>query len=606
MSTASPKERAPAPLDADGNEICFLFLKYGKCRYGKKCKKSHSLPDKNAPIMKQITPVVEEKPAVRTRPKIAFSVKKTPYSKPSSIAPAGTSGYKSKRLITPQHQEQRSVMEKNTIAVDRATQEQLSPYIPTTNVAADVPMQSSEVQKSTKKRKSKPRRPAKETVNYLLASLFQTTIPPEIVSRHHNLLSTSTPVRSIQKPLRTKPNSGQKQKSKSTPALHQRPSLPAVSAAPLFSTNEQSTGVEKVEQWYITNKARLDPKTRRLMVLTKPTTLRQKMQLKAMRKHHWECGTEIERQLKRNIPTAFSLKITRSRIDWDKIAPYVALMIQAAFEMNIEDQHLPVLGTTLCALLEHKELAALSCEELLVSWGLTTINARRFTSHLWEVMIAAAGEATIRTGGKGVGFRVRQYEHRKDFKKTQFAMLPAITRPLARTATLATASRASSAIAIRLLRTQRQPQHLHGHAGTKFDPAIPGDKFGFLPGDKITGETQIGSYPNIPMYNQQWRDGTPSSGYWDLQDRRRFGETVPEEDEVLNIFSPDVYDFPVSLGLKGILAAAAAFMGFGYLLNATRPEPHFTRRTYPDDGLLDALGIDAADEIMIEKRGARA
>ncbi|KAG0249769.1 hypothetical protein BG011_008975 [Mortierella polycephala] len=579
MNAASPKERAPAPLDADGNEICFLFLKYGKCRYGKKCKKSHSLPDKNAPIMKRITPVAEEKPAVRSGPRITFSVRKTPYSKPSSVTPAGTagtSGYKSGRLITPQHQGQRSVMEKNAIAVDRATQEQSLPSAPTTsiatatNVAVDVPMQSSEEQKSTKKRKSKPRRPVKEAVNCLLSSLFQTTIPPETVSRHHNLLSTSWPARSIQKPSRTKRNIGQKQKSKSTPALHQRPSLPAVSAAPSFSTNEQSTGGEKVEQWYITNKARLDPKTRRLMVLTKPTTLRQKMQLKAMRKHHWECGTEIERQLKRNVPTAFSLKITRSRIDWDKVAPYVALMIQAALEMNIEDQHLPVLGTTLCALLEHKELTALACEELLVSWGLTTIDARRFTSHLWEVMIAAAGEATIRTGVQ------------------------------------ATTSRASSAIAIRLLHTEGEPEGLNGHAGTRFDPAIPGDEFEFLPGDKITGETQIGEYPNIPMYNRQWRDGSPSSGYWDLQDRRPFGETVPEEDELLNIFSPDVSAFPVSLGVKGILAAAAAFIGFGYLVNATRPEPHFTRRTYPDDGLLEALGIDPSDKVMVEKRGARA
>lgn len=96
-------------------------------------------------------------------------------------------------------------------------------------------------------------------------------------------------------------------------------------------------------------------------------------------------------------------------------------------------------------------------------------------------------------------------------------MLPS-TRPLARTlvaaSVRATSIRATTGIA--------QARALHNKA----DPAIPGDATGFLPGDKITGETQIGSYPNLPMYNQQWRDANPSAGYWDRQDRRNFGETV--------------------------------------------------------------------------------
>jgi NADH dehydrogenase (ubiquinone) 1 beta subcomplex subunit 8 len=54
------------------------------------------------------------------------------------------------------------------------------------------------------------------------------------------------------------------------------------------------------------------------------------------------------------------------------------------------------------------------------------------------------------------------------------------------------------------------------------------------------------------------------------------------------------------------LAAAAAFIGFGYFLVRTQPEPHFTRRNYPHDGLLEELGVDASDEVMVEKRGARA
>ncbi|KAF9190580.1 hypothetical protein BGZ51_008431 [Haplosporangium sp. Z 767] len=176
------------------------------------------------------------------------------------------------------------------------------------------------------------------------------------------------------------------------------------------------------------------------------------------------------------------------------------------------------------------------------------------------------------------------------------------SRPVARA--LATANTRTFAPAMTQIRAAHTA-NLNGHAGNKADPAIPGDATAFLPGDKITGDTQIGSYPNLPMYNQQWRDANPSAGYWDRQDRRNFGETVPEEDEVLNIWSPDVWAFPASLGVKRLLAAAAAFIGFGYLLNETRPEPHFTRRNYPHDGLLESLGIDPSDEVMVAKRAAR-
>ncbi|KAG0245893.1 hypothetical protein B0O80DRAFT_438109 [Mortierella sp. GBAus27b] len=175
------------------------------------------------------------------------------------------------------------------------------------------------------------------------------------------------------------------------------------------------------------------------------------------------------------------------------------------------------------------------------------------------------------------------------------------SRPVARAITAA-ASRTSTLAS----RTQIRTASTAEFANNKTDPAIPGDATGFLPGDKITGDTQIGTYPNMPMYNQQWRDGNASGGYWDRQDRRNYGETVSEEDELLNIWSPDVWAFPAALGVKRLVAAAAAFLGFAYVVNATQPEPHFTRRNYPHDGLLEELGVDPSDEVMVAKRGARA
>ncbi|KAG0326419.1 hypothetical protein BGZ99_009560 [Dissophora globulifera] len=149
-----------------------------------------------------------------------------------------------------------------------------------------------------------------------------------------------------------------------------------------YSTNESGASGDRIEQWYITNKAHLDPKTRRLLVLSKPTTVRQHGQLKVMRKHHWECKTQIERYLRNNVLTVFSLKIARGRIEWRRVVPYAAMMIQAfkAFQMDINHHHLPIIESTLCGLLEHKNLSALACEDLLVIWEQP--DARRFTSHL--------------------------------------------------------------------------------------------------------------------------------------------------------------------------------------------------------------------------------
>ncbi|KAF9104624.1 hypothetical protein BGX27_010010 [Mortierella sp. AM989] len=609
MSAAELKEKAPAPLDPFGNEVCLLFLKYGKCRYKKKCKKSHILPDKNAPIMRMITEFVPEQPTVKTGPRVAFSVKKTPYARSTSttVKPKiqklrGVSGRPDNGQL---QQGSSTVSNGNGMELDMRGVSQTVGPVPSTHFA---PTTKEDIQhtaltdqaqpEKTKPKKSKPKHPAKVPSKCLLASLFKTNIPSsgEYPIRRQQPADTFVIGQpQIKEQDRTK--GGTKSTFKSRAKSKAKSITPV--AASTYSTNISEASSEKIEQWYITNKAHLEtvPESmpggggnprRRLMVLNKPTTVRQKAQLKIMRKHHWECRLEIEQQLKRNIPAMFSLKVARTKIDWEKVAPYIALMLQAAFDMDIGHDHLPTIGTTLCIQLEQRDLSAIACEKMLASWGLTELDARRFTYHLWEISTDAERPLPLKYAQK--------ISYRLDRQKQQ-------SRSLARTAatTLATTkTRSSTLLTSTTTRMYRSSGALFIH--NKANPAIPGDKTGFLPGDKITGETQIGPYPNLPMYNQQWRDGNDK--YWDQQDRRNFGETVPEEDEVLNIWSPDVADYPVSLGVKGLLAAAAAFLGFGYMLSETRPAPHFERRSYPD-GLLEALGVDASDEVMVEKRGAR-
>ncbi|KAF9342937.1 hypothetical protein BGX26_006589, partial [Mortierella sp. AD094] len=417
--SAEPKGNAPAPLDPFGNEVCLLFLKYGKCRYKKKCKKSHILPDKNVPIMQMVTEFVAEQPAVKTGPKVAFSVRMSPYAKPT---PATVKSQAQKRGGVPGRPDHGSSQHTPSTTVDISSLATGMEGVDQTVVPAppadltlitkednqDTAPKEQQQPEKVKQKKPKPKRPPKVPSKCLLASLFRTNIPsPEVRPAVDTFVigQLQTRTQTQMQSTNASSNPTHKSRSKSKP----KPTAPVATSA--FSTNVSEASSEKIEQWYITNKAHLEtvPESmpggggtprRRLMVLNKPTTTRQKSQLKIMRKHHWECRLEVEHNLKRNLPTIFSLKIARTKIDWEKVAPYVTLMIQAAFEMDIDHSHLPVIGTTLCVLLEQKDLSAKACEELLASWGLTELDARRFTNHLWELLVSAAGEASVR-GGKG-------------------------------------------------------------------------------------------------------------------------------------------------------------------------------------------------------------
>ncbi|KAF9939724.1 hypothetical protein BGZ65_009721 [Modicella reniformis] len=447
MSTAA-KDRAPAPLDPFGNEVCLLFLKYGKCRYKKKCKLSHVLPDKDAPFMQKVTPTATEQPDVDPGPKIAFSVRKVPYARRLPSPSTYLTKRENRASTLPENEVTRQGSKKkeeqqktaqqmignhdvemsgqNTDQINLCTSSTANNRTATTNTTLDDSEMAPLTEQKDQQVKMKPKRSAKTRPECLLASLFTTIIqdsaareryrqPPVNTFEITNSASKAQTSKKAESILRLKVKS--RSASKPSAPISQ---FSATSTA--YSTNEAGASSEKVEQWYITNKAHLDTASRRLMVLTKPKTVHQRSQLKTMRKHHWECRTEIEHQLKMNAPAMYSLKIARTRIDWERVAPYITLMIQAAFKMDIEHQHLPVVGTTLCVLLEHKDLSGLVCEELLVSWGLTEIDARRFTDHLWEVMVAAAGEADLR-GGKGFGIRVRQYEETKDYRRVQSRLL---------------------------------------------------------------------------------------------------------------------------------------------------------------------------------------
>jgi len=92
-------------------------------------------------------------------------------------------------------------------------------------------------------------------------------------------------------------------------------------------------------------------------------------------------------------------------------------------------------------------------------------------------------------------------------------------------------------------------------------------------------------------------------GWWDLQGRRNFGETMHEEHDLLDMWSPDVSPIPASSALKQLALVTLGLIGFGYVVYKSAPESPAIPRQYPFSGLVKELGgleENKARELPIE------
>ncbi|KAF8513177.1 Ndufb8, NADH dehydrogenase 19kDa subunit, partial [Hysterangium stoloniferum] len=99
---------------------------------------------------------------------------------------------------------------------------------------------------------------------------------------------------------------------------------------------------------------------------------------------------------------------------------------------------------------------------------------------------------------------------------------------------------------------------------------------------------QLGDYPQLPYISTQLR---PAKGWWDLQMRRNYGEAIHEEDDALNMWTPDAPPaVEPSVALRQFTLATLAFIGFGYVVYKNVPERPAIPREYPFNGLVKELG----------------
>ncbi|THV07343.1 hypothetical protein K435DRAFT_643703 [Dendrothele bispora CBS 962.96] len=121
------------------------------------------------------------------------------------------------------------------------------------------------------------------------------------------------------------------------------------------------------------------------------------------------------------------------------------------------------------------------------------------------------------------------------------------------------------------------------------------------PHDVNTDPEPLKDYPIAPPGSRQW---LPPTGWDDVQERRNFGDPLPEHDELMSMWGPDIPPPGVtpSTALRHFVLAALTFSGIFFVTkNVLTPEPHFTRRTYPYDGLSKELGGVDANKVRNHK-----
>lgn len=79
-----------------------------------------------------------------------------------------------------------------------------------------------------------------------------------------------------------------------------------------------------------------------------------------------------------------------------------------------------------------------------------------------------------------------------------------------------------------------------------------------------------------------------------------------EEDDVLNMWSPDAYKVPGPLALRHFLTAAGAIALFSFGVYLTVPEAPMLRKSFPRDGLATELGGSQAAVRARNSQQARA
>lgn len=432
-SVKSTKSGTPIPLDSAGNEICLLFLKYGRCRFRKKCKKSHwtpPLPD-------------EESPPPPPRPP----------SPPSSF-PDRCSSFE-QEVANPHISVLDEQPEQHTALVNEANTEKENIILNTTCAETSItfPNLDSLLDQDEFKCRSQDQSFVTMPSTNFCPNNFQEDTEPMFTSAStsNNSLTQSclgTDIRDLaentEKEIRDLKTASDNNESSTKHKLEKvlDRTMEVINKGNCrFDYLYHHVGQTKdcswrfrssLDQSYQSYGAYYDNMSQKLQFHHQPQNKVEKKRLKLLRRSHWNTLQTLNTRLAQ-VPPGYNLKVNFARVNFSRLRPYFYLLVQQCLfcEDTTEKRWRPhtfscLVTETLMALFTSCNITPEEAERKMQEWGARPVRARQCISHMWNIIV----KSSLSNGVAQEVVDCEQQVFRKKLSVVDYAYACFLARPL--------------------------------------------------------------------------------------------------------------------------------------------------------------------------------
>ncbi|XP_078352016.1 uncharacterized protein LOC144636702 isoform X1 [Oculina patagonica] len=409
MSTGKKftKSGIAVPLDSFGNEMCLLFIKYGRCRFKKKCRKSHWTPplpvvyvsDEEYPMLPPL-PLSPPPSSFDSCQPTKRDNTSQPSDKHAQNLLATETSYRQKKFA--------GYLENDSIGLASADSRLPNlQWFPDSRqpLHQDVPDYSAQ----------------KQTLETAQPVNMYQDIPnetdPEFSCRTSNISSMSpTFTSNIHNP--TKGKEIDDSESSTIEGFTSVNANLAVHEAVdrivhvvfkgrcrfdfVYHPNRHTKGNDwryksSIDQSYKQYGAYYDNVSKKLQVQHEPHTKAEKKTLKLLRRAHWNSCQVLKSRLSQ-LPSSYSLNVNFARVNYNRLRPYFYLLVQQCFFCVVdpaESQWRPtpfscLVADTLIAFFINCNITPVEAEKKMQDWGARSVRVRQCISHMWNIIVKSS------------------------------------------------------------------------------------------------------------------------------------------------------------------------------------------------------------------------
>lgn len=431
------KSGIPIPLDSTGQEMCLLFIKYGRCRFKSKCKKSHWKP----PLPDEPYPEPPPLPCFHSWSSFVTGVSALEQVSDQEIYVANEQW---------QNSGLEASFEENKITClgqleDRTT---LSDFNEECWISYQRGPEFNCYLDQTRER---------SLLNQALPEVIQSGKSPTLAA--NSVVILPAPAGLINVGNNVENNTEENDKSSEDPrgqpgtddsnvtrqeneiALHRISQVIYKKWCRfdfVYYPNRQSKGSgykfkSSIDLSYQQYGAYYNHITRKLEFHHLPRNKVEKKNVKLLRRAHWNTCQELKARLVQ-VPPGYSVKVDFSKVNITRLRPYFFLLVHQCFFYKdpSEKRWKPnpfscLVAETLIALFTNGQVTPVEAETKMEEWGGRPVKVRQCISHMWNIIVKSS------LSPKGVAEEVLNCESKvfaKKFSAMDYAYACSLSRPL--------------------------------------------------------------------------------------------------------------------------------------------------------------------------------